>query len=427
MRDIKYLKRLFMGYYKEKKENITFINSFTQREFGVIPWTKETIMMRHMSFINKESLINFLINNGPKHVYSSGALYDLPESQNMAGKGYQKCDLIIDVDVDHFYTPCKDKHDLWICKNCGKLGRGMPKKCPACKKLKLKTLPWICENCLDSAKKEIIKLIYDFLIPDFDIDLSQMKIAFSGHRGYHLKVENEKIRTLTSDERREIIDYITGENISFEVLGLQERTQSIFGFFKQTIGWPQKIIRRIEEILRKPNLEIENLLSDKRNFNLNKNLIKSLLSYKEDFLNILNNEQKNNWTIEGFGLNTWHKFLNTIVSEIGIEVDTPVTIDIHRLIRYPGSLHGKTGFKVQELYPDQLEDFNPLDEPNKKLDPIVFESEKKITQKIKIIEPNVPATKMKGETHGPYVQGEIIEVPHHIAVFLLCKGVAKTV
>lgn len=416
-----------MGYYKEKKENITFINSFTQREFGVIPWTKEPIMMRHMSFINKESLINFLINNGPKHVYSSGALYDLPESQNMAGKGYQKCDLIIDVDVDHFYTPCKDKHDLWICKNCGKLGRGMPNKCPACKKLRLKTLPWICEDCLDSAKKEIIKLIYNFLIPDFDIDLSQMKIAFSGHRGYHLKVENEKIRTLTSNERREITDYITGENISFEVLGLQERTQSIFGFFKQTIGWPQKIIRRIEEILRKPNLEIENLLSDKRTFNLNKNLVKSLLSYKEDFLNMLNNEQKNNWTIEGFGLNTWHKFLNTIVSEIGIEVDTPVTIDIHRLIRYPGSLHGKTGFKVQELYPDQLEDFYPLDEPNEKLDPIVFESEKKITQKIKIIEPNVPATKMKGETHGPYVQGEIIEVPHHIAVFLLCKGVAKTV
>ena len=47
-------------------------------------------------------------------------------------------------------------------------------------------------------------------------------------------------------------------------------------------------------------------------------------------------------------------------------------------------------------------------------------------QKIEILESNVPATKIKGQTYGPFTQGEIIEVPHHIAVFLLCKGVAKT-
>ena len=50
-----------------------------------------------------------------------------------------------------------------------------------------------------------------------------------------------------------------------------------------------------------------------------------------------------------------------------------------------------------------------------------------ITQKIEIIELKVPATKIKGETFGPYKKGDIEEVPHHIAVFLLCKGVAKMV
>jgi hypothetical protein len=44
--------------------------------------------------------------------------------------------------------------------------------------------------------------------------------------------------------------------------------------------------------------------------------------------------------------------------------------------------------------------------------------------KIKIIEKEVPQTKIKGETYGPYKQGEVFEVPNHIAVFLLCKEVA---
>ena len=426
MSDNIFLKRLFQAYYREKQSEIPIINLIEQREFGFIPWEKQ-IMNRHIGFSGPTNLKKFLITNTPKHSYSSGSLYLQPEIQNMEGKGYQGCDLIIDIDVDHFYTPCKDDHDIWHCKECGKSGKGMPKKCPSCKKQKLSTLTWICKNCLDDAKTQIIRLIYEFLIPDFKIDIGQIKIAFSGHRGYHLKIENDKVRTLTSEERREIIDYITGENISFDILGLQEKHGTIFGFFSENFGWAQKIIRKMEEILRKPNSEIEELLSNKYKFGFTQNLIKSFLNYKDDFLKMLMKNERNNWTIEGFGLITWIKFLNTIVADIGIEVDVPVSVDIHRLIRYPGSLHGKTGFKVQELYPDDLDNFNPLDEGIERLDPIVFVSKKKITQKIEITELEVPATNLKGETFGPYMKGEIIELPHHFAVFLLCKGVAKMV
>lgn len=426
MANYKYLKRLFQAYYKEKQSEIPAINLFKQREFGFIPWEKQ-IMIRHIGFNSLTNLKEYLVNNTPKHAYTSGSLYDHPENQDMEGKGYQGCDLIFDIDVDHFYTPCKEDHDIWYCKDCNKSGKGMPEKCPGCGKQKLKTLNWICKDCLNIAKNHIIKLIYDFLIPDFKIDIEQMKITFSGHRGYHLKIENEKVRTLTSDDRREIVNYITGENISFEILGLQEKGGIIFGFSRETIGWPQKIINKIEEILRKPEAEIENLLSNKRKFNFSPNLIKSFLNYKDDFLKIIMTGKRNNWTIEGFGLTTWHKFLKMIVNDIGIEVDVPVTVDIHRLIRYPGSLHGKTGFKVQEIYPDELDDFNALDEGVKKLDPIVFKSKKQITQELEIIENEVPATTIKGDTYGPYKKGDIIHLPHHFAVFLLCKGVAKII
>jgi DNA primase small subunit len=426
MADEKYLKRLFQAYYKENQSEIPIINLFEQREFGFILWEKK-IMIRHIGFTAPLNLKKYFISNTPKHAYTSGSLYIQPENQDMKGKDYQGCDLIFDIDVDHFYTPCKEDHDFWYCKECGETGRGMVIKCPKCGKLKFKKLNWICEDCLEAAKNEIIKLIYNFLIPDFNIDIEKMKISFSGHRGYHLKIEDEKIRTLSSEERREIVDYITGENISFEILGLQEKGGNIFGFSGETFGWPQKIIKQIKDILKKSNIEIETMLSDKRTYNLSQSLIENFLNFKEAFLNIIESTHSNNWTLVGFSLNAWIKFLKTIVAELGIEVDIPVTIDIHRLIRYPGSLHGNTGFRVQEIFHDDLDIFDPLDESNEKLDPIVFKSEKKITQKVEIIEPNVPLTKIKGEAYGPYTLGEIIEVPHHIAVFLLCKGVAKTI
>ena len=426
MKDFEYLKRLFKAYYKEKPSEIPFVSDFDHREFGFIPWDSKIVMNRHLSFTNIDNLVYFLINNGPKHVYSSGALYIKPENQEMKNKQYYGCDFIIDVDVDHFYTPCKDDHDTWYCKECKNSGRGMPEKCPDCGKSKFKILNWICKECLNVAKNEIIKLIYDFLLPDFGINIKDIKIAFSGHRGYHLKIEDNNLRALSSDQRREIVNYITGEGISYEILGLRKKGENIFGFSRDTIGWPQKIYREIEVLLAKSNLEIETILSDKKTFNLSQSFIENFLNYKKNFQDIIQNSNKNNWTLVSSNLEMWYKFLEPIVTKIGIEADVPVSIDTHRLIRYPGSLHGKTGFKVQELLLDEIEFFNPLDEQTEKLDPIVFVSKLKTIQKLEIIEQEVPATNIKGETFGPYHLGQKIDVPHHIAIFLLCKGVAKT-
>ncbi|KKN27205.1 hypothetical protein LCGC14_0867000 [marine sediment metagenome] len=427
MNDNQYLNRLFKDYYNKNRNNLPLIELFDQREFGFIPWDKEIKMIRHIGFRNKNDLVKYLTDSGPRHVYSSGTLYSQPEIPDMGSKGYKGCDLIIDIDVDHFYTPCKEDHDYWQCMECGRTGSGMVKKCPKCKAFKIKTLAWICDECLNVAKEEIIKLVFNFLIPDFGIDANKFRIAFSGHRGYHLKIGSEKMRPLTSGERREIADYVSGENISFDILGLKERGGNIFGFSKINIGWAQKIISKIEEILSKPDIYIKQLLLDKNKFNLGKNLTESFLKSKDKFLSIIKDENRNSWAIEGFGINTWNAFLTGIVHEIGVEIDTPVTIDIHRLIRYPGSLHGKTGFKVQEILLNELTDFNPLDEVKEKLDPIVFESKVKTTQKLEILEQKVPMTQIKAEKYGPYSKGEVIEVPHHIAIFLLCKEVAKSI
>ena len=416
---------MFQAYYQEKQSDLPEVSNFNLREFGWIPWGKKVYMERHESFDSLNALSNHIIANPPRHLYSSGSLYLIPDAPDMNRKEYQGCDFIIDIDVDHFYTPCKDEHDLWTCKDCGDEGTGMPKSCPKCSGSKFTKVSWVCDQCLDVAKNEITKLIFNFLIPDFGIDEKNFRIAFSGHRGYHLKIESEDLRKLSSEERREIVDYVTGKNINFEILGLTERFNRINGLLEENIGWSQKIMKKIIKLLTQPEDVIENMLLDKNLFGFTQFYVKSFLNSKDDFLELITKGERNVWSIEGFSLTKWKKFLRGIINLVGVELDEPVSIDIHRLIRYPGSLHGKTGFKVQEIKLNELAAFNPLDESNEKLDPIVFKSKNKM--KLEIIENKLPLTKIKGESFGPYVKGEIIEVPHHIAVFLLCKEVAKTI
>lgn len=419
MNEISYLKRIFQAYYKQKKHEIPLVNLFNQREFGFIPWDK-MVMIRHKHFNESEDFKNYLINNPPKHVYSSGTLYINPGNPNMNEKGFLGCDFLIDIDVDHFFTPCKNYHDLWYCKDCDKSGKGMPpNKCPKCGKNKFQSISWICQDCLNVAKNEILKLVNDFLIPDFGIEENELKISFSGHRGYHLKIANEKIRALSSSERREIVDYLTGDNISYDILGLDDLSSDL-GLLDQNIGWSQKIIIRIKSLLRNYTNDVLVEILRQEKFGLNTEIIEYILNNKESFLKTL-------WNVKGLGLKTWHNFLEGIIKEVGAEIDKPVSIDIHRLIRYPGSLHGKTGFKVQQLSLKELEDFNPLDEKNHDIDPIIYFSEDVTLKEYKVIEKVIPAIKIKGETFGPYKKDEIITIPHHIAVFLLCKEVVKMI
>ncbi|MEJ2294381.1 MAG: hypothetical protein P8Y23_06380 [Candidatus Lokiarchaeota archaeon] len=148
------------------------------------------------------------------------------------------------------------------------------------------------------------------------------------------------------------------------------------------------------------------------------------MNQKDVFLERFRNTELKDWSIEGFDIEKWKIFLRGIANRVGAHIDEPVSVDIHRLIRYPGTLHGKTGFRVQELSIESLEEFNPLDANERSLDPIVFQQQG-IQINLEITEKFVPATKIKGIVYGPYVVGDKISVPKHIAVYLLCKDVAK--
>ncbi len=69
-------------------------------------------------------------------------------------------------------------------------------------------------------------------------------------------------------------------------------------------------------------------------------------------------------TLDVFGRESPKPFLDLVIQRVSIrvqgETDAPVTTDIHRLIRLPGSLHGGTGLRVVPLPRDAVEGFDPF-------------------------------------------------------------------
>jgi DNA primase small subunit len=96
------------------------------------------------------------------------------------------------------------------------------------------------------------------------------------------------------------------------------------------------------------------------------------------------------------------------------KIDTVVTTDIHRLIRMPETLNGKTGLKAAMVGLDRLEEFDPFSEP------AVFEG----LQAVQVME--APPVRIRDQTFGPF-SDEKVELPMSAAVLLVAKGVATPV
>ena len=106
----------------------------------------------------------------------------------MPRKNWLGADLIFDLDASH------REHDP-EGKDCGK---------------------FTCSKCLSHVKGQTVKLIEEFLVPDFGFSKNEISVNFSGNRGYHVHVVNKDVLPLGRDERREMVDYITGTGLQYE-------------------------------------------------------------------------------------------------------------------------------------------------------------------------------------------------------------------
>ena len=405
-----FIRDKFAEYYELHSSSILPPTSFENREFGFLLF-KERIMLRHKSFGSVDAFRSSLKTIVPSDVYYSSAYYEKPEEE-MKRKGWLGADLIFDIDADHIPTPCAKVHDYWVCNNCGTVGRGVkPKKCTTCKKPKLAEKTWPCEVCLESAKAETIKLV-DILTNDFGFSSDELKVAFSGHRGYHVHIENEQIRSLDSMARKEIVDYALGTGLDTQFHGLEKRSQqksrAIAGPDLHDKGWRGRIARGTYELLLTASPE------ELEKAGLKKRVIETIIQHKEKLLESW--KRKGPWgIIKDIGPENWEKIAKYSVERQSVKIDTVVTTDTHRLIRLTDTLHGKTGMKKIDVPLTDIEQFDPLKSA------VTFEK-----GMVTVLVSDAPEFRLGEETYGPYKRQEI-NFPTAAALMLLCKGAAKMV
>lgn len=195
-------------------------------------------MVRHRSFSGAGSLRLALNQVVPSDVYHSCAYYENPDF-DMDKKGWLGADLVFDIDADHLVTPCNKIHDEFTCAKCGFSGKGItPEVCPACEGTKFSTKTWPCEQCIETARQQATKLL-DMLQNDFGFSSDETHVFFSGHRGYHVHIENEAVRSLDALARKEIVDYVIGLGINLFDKKLKKAKADKFRL--HNFGWNRRL------------------------------------------------------------------------------------------------------------------------------------------------------------------------------------------
>ncbi len=375
-----------------------------RREFGYFTFGQK-IMIRHISLKNSSELFELIKKVTPLHMYHSAAHYQYPQAP-MEEKVWLGAELIFDIDADHLNLPCKEKHDFSICEDCKSTLPPESEQCNNCGSMKVKRTDWVCENCIEAAKGEVYKLL-DFLEMDFGIPYSKILVNFSGNRGFHVIVNDEKLFTLDQVSRKEITDYILGNGLDPNLYGLPTgKRRYPSATLEYTDGsWRGRLARGTFEVIKdlnKPHIaERLRKLIGNREYN-------KLLQIKDSLLT--------SWLVspkwETLKPNVIKAIVTLAVEEERSLIDTIVTTDIHRLLRLANTLNGKTGFLAKRLEPDALEQFNPF------VDTVVMPDE---PCRVHVI--YMPKIRICGEWYGPY-KNEGVKIPTCLAVLLLCKGIA---
>jgi DNA primase small subunit len=375
----------FQNYYSTA--DIKLPPDFTSREWGFIEFTsgQDTFMKRHRAFGSEGELHDYLRGIGPAHAYYSVAYYEYPGAPKMKEKNWLKADLIFDIDSDHLPGGINSYADM-----------------------------------LEKGKRETLKLL-EFLMDDFGFREEQVHAVFSGGRGYHFHISEESVLSLGSAERREIVDYVSSKGLNLEKIfskkdisgdaGAESAKMSVFPS-EDDGGWGGRINRYLITYMSSiaKDEDAVKILSGFKG--VGKTTAEKLVDAFQDESRIAALKNGKMDALGGFKKDILMTIVNQGVEQMAACVDEPVTADIKRLIRLPGSLHGKSGMKVTALSIDELESFEPLN------DAVVF-SDKSV--KIKVIKPF--AVQMKGK--DLMVEEGVQEVPEYAAIYLMCRGVAE--
>ena len=375
---------------------------FALREFAAFPFTTETMMRRHAAFRSVEEFQGFLARETPRHVYYSSAYYRLPDHPTMAGKEWLGADLVFDLDADHL-------------RGAESLGYA---------------------DQLALVRRRVRDLLDDFLFGDFGIDPATTSLVFSGGRGYHVHVRDEAFSDLSSPERRELVDYIMGTGFDPRSVVASDRGVPAPDTDEETSsrarpgrpfarlpardapGWDGRTTRAVVAMLERFDAEGVDVaaaellgagLTPRKAHHLAKLLVAEGGGRKI----------RGSLSLEVRTRELPADFLDAVVARAALamqgETDAPVTTDIHRLIRLPGSLHGGTGFRVVPVPFEALDGFDPFVSAL----PEAPREERTTVRLTAEVHYPFPASPIDGAS------GTELDLPSAEALFLLLRGEAE--
>jgi DNA primase small subunit len=386
--------RKFQQYYQQSR--LWSPPQISNREWMFIPFGGAP-PIRHIGFHRIQDVRNYVSSKTMHSCFYSTAYWNKPNETKMVDKEWRGADLIFDLDGDH--------------------------------------LPGVTDNdfpsMIDIIQEQAWSLWNDFLEPEFGFSEEHLQVTFSGHRGFHLHYRDPAFHHLDSEARREIVSHIRGEGV--DVAGGLGRFSN-----QDSKGWTNRLKNGMSELI--DTLVAIDLNEDNAKFEL-KRLEAGIKAMHEreniqsqrsaqsiqklaETLNHPNKIErlKNESKFEVLG-KYQELFLNLLKSDTSIvlgnagETDEVVTIDVRRQIRWPSSLHGKSGMRVTEfqlsqLDPDGSNRFHPLEEC------YVFGMEK--NQRVEIIKDDIHAK--IGSQLIEATNGDIVETSESGATFLVLKG-----
>jgi DNA primase small subunit len=369
-------KRLLKGYYSSAHN--VFPRRMENREFGFGD-LQSKIRYRHFAFKTKEALRSYLVEEAPPFVSCSTAEYKYPDARPIETKGFLGADLVFDLDANDLKLDCTPSH----------------------------MSSWVCGNCLDNVKDETIRLIEEFLVPDFGFSKDSISVNFSGNRGYHVHVNDSRSFLLGGEARREISTYISGFGIDpsafFPTINMAGHR--LEGPRPSDGGWGGKLARRVVEALNEGEEAVVRM-------GIEPALARRLIKNKAE---VMFGIASGNWDkirIPRKG-EFWTKVFAGLAIKGGDNIDRNVTNDISHLLRLPNSIHGDTGLIAKEVELARLPSFDP------RKDCVAFKQ-----GELKVKTGNVQKFEIGGIPYGPYLEREVVVLPMAAAVYLVRKGFA---
>ncbi|MDA8530280.1 hypothetical protein N9M68_01295 [Candidatus Poseidonia alphae] len=357
--------------------------------------------LRHKSFSGVEQVRSFLSERAMHSVFYSTAYWKRPFEMKMADKLWQGADLIFDLDGDHLP---------------GVTDKDFP-------------------GMLEVIHEQAWSLWNDFLEPEFGFKEDHLQVTFSGHRGFHLHYRDPSLFHLDSEARRELVSHIRGEGVDVKGGLARYHDDGAQGWTRRIRNGMDDMIQTLRGISNKDSSSSEDLKRLEAG-------LQSLLDREgqtsqrtaesiRKLADVVNHQDRVQRLKAGrFELLGKYQslFLNLLKSDTSVvlgsagETDEVVTIDVRRQIRWPTSLHGKSGMRVSEfplsrLDPDGSNPYNPLHEA------LALGMDESIEVEYTVDD----AIAQFGDRRLESKMGDRISIHETGATFLVLKGWAKLV